>query len=226
MLRRPDGFMFFGKLGVDFFSISELLYRNMKFRLRLFRARPTFYMIIDNPNVSLGIVDCSFYIRRIAVKDDYHKKQMDMLAYIPVEFNYLETVIIPARQNRFIQENISKKTPIRRIAIAMNANSAFTGSYCENSFWYQHIDVRESRVFRGGQPIVDSDAADNCRLYDTTMKAMNFQDDLPSIPIDNFEDHYVLVFNMTPMQDASEKCHNSELVREPLRLELNFTFLL
>ena len=103
MLSRPDGFMLYGKLGVDFFSTSELLYPNMKVSLRLIRARPNFYMISDNPNVSLGIVDCSLYARRIALKDDYHKERMDMLAYTPVEFNYLETLattfIIPARQN-------------------------------------------------------------------------------------------------------------------------------
>ena len=55
------------------------------------------------------------------------------------------------------------------------------------------------------------------------MKAMNFQDDIPSIPFDDFEDHYVLVFNMTSMQDATENCHYPELVGEPLRLELTFT---
>ena len=57
----------------------------------------------------------------------------------------------------------------------------------------------------------------------TTMKAMNFQDDIPSIPIDDFEDHYVLVFDLTSMQDATENCHYPELVGEPLRLELNYT---
>ena len=107
LLSRPDGFMLYGKLGIDFFSTSELLYPNMKTRLRLIRARPNFYMISDNPNVSLGFVDCSLYTRRIALKDDYHKKRMDMLAYAPVEYNYLETLaktfIIPARQNQFIQ---------------------------------------------------------------------------------------------------------------------------
>ena len=84
---RRDGFMLYGKMGVDFFSTSELLYPNMKIRLRLIRARPNFSMISDIPNVSLGIVDCSFYTRRIALKDDYHKKRRDMLAYTPVEFN-------------------------------------------------------------------------------------------------------------------------------------------
>ena len=53
---------------------------------------------------------------------------------------------------------------------------------------------------------------------------MNFQDVFPSIPIDNFKDHYVLVFDLTSMQDVTENCHYPELVGEPLRLELNFTF--
>ena len=59
MLSRPDGFMLYGKLGVDFFSTSEMLYPNTKVRLRLIRARPNFYMISDNPNVTLGFVDWS-----------------------------------------------------------------------------------------------------------------------------------------------------------------------
>ena len=211
MLSRPDGFMLYGKLGVDFFSTSELLYPNKEVRLRLIRARPTFYMISDNPNGSFGIVDCSLYTRRIALKDHYHKKRMDMLAYSPVEFNYLETLaktfFIPAIQNQFIQENIFNNAPVRRIAIAMNTNSAFTGSYNENPFWYQQFELRQSRILRGGQPIVDFDAADNCRLYVTTMKAMNLEDDIHSIPIDNSKDHYVLVFELTSMQDAIENCH-------------------
>ena len=163
MLSRPDGFILYGKSRVDFFSTSELLYPNMKNRQRLIRARPKIYMISVNPNISLGIVDCSFYTRRIAIKGDCHKKRMDMLAYTPVEFNYLETLakllIIPAWQNQFIQENIFNNAPVRRIAIAMNTNFAFGGSHTENPFWYQQFELRQVRIFRGGQPNVDFDAA-------------------------------------------------------------------
>ena len=74
ILSGPNGFMLYGKLGVDCFSTSELLYPNLKIRLRLIRARPNFYMISDNPNINLGVVNCSFYTRRIALKDVYHKK--------------------------------------------------------------------------------------------------------------------------------------------------------
>ena len=216
MLSRRDGFMLYGKMGVDFFSTSELLYPNMKIRLRLIRARPNFYMISDNPNVSLGIVDCSLYTRRIALKDDYHKKRMDMLAYTPVEFNFLgtlaKTFIIPARQNQFIQENTFNNTPVHRITIAMNTNSAFTGSFTENPFWYQQFVLRQFRILRRRQPFVYFDTADNGCLYVTTTKAMNFQDDFPSIPIDDFKNHYVLVFDLTSMQDAREICDYLEPV--------------
>ena len=52
---------------------------------------------------------------------------------------------------------------------------------------------------------------------------MNFQDDIPSMPIDDFQDHFVLVFDLTSLKDATENCQYLELVGEQLRLELNFT---
>ena len=92
--------MLYGKLGIDFLTTSELLYPNMKVRIRLTRARPNFYMISENPNVSLGIMDCSLYTPRVMLKEDYHKKRMSQLVYVPVEYNYMETLvktyIIPA----------------------------------------------------------------------------------------------------------------------------------
>ena len=149
-LSRPDGFMLYGKVRVDFFSTSELLYPNMKNKLRLIRARPNFCMISDNPNVSLGAVDCGLYTRRIALKDDYQKKQMDKLAYTPVKFNYLGThstksFIIPARQKQFIQEKIVNNAAVRRITNSMNTNYALTGSYTENPFWYQQFDLGQTK---------------------------------------------------------------------------------
>ena len=96
-------------------------------------------------------------------------------------------------------------------------------SFTEQPFWYKQFHLRQITILRGEQLIVDFDTDDNCRLNLTTMKAMNFQDDIPSIPIDDFKDHYMLVFELTSMQDATENCHYLELVGGPLRLELNFT---
>ena len=219
--------MLYGKLGIDFLTTSEILYPNVKVRIRLVRARPNFYLISENPNVCLDIVDCSLYTRRVMLEEDYHKERMSQLAYAPVEHNYMETLaktyIIPARQNQFNQENIFNNAPIRRQALAMNSNSVFTGSFAENPFWYQQFNLRDIRILRGGRSMLHHDTTNNYRLYVTTMKAMNFQDDIPSIPVEIFKDHYVLVFDLTSMQDATEHCHYPELIGKPLRLELYFS---
>ena len=125
---RSDGFVLYGKWGIHFLYTSDMLYPNMTFRLHLIRARRIFHMIIDNPNVSLGIVDCSIYTGRIALKDDYHQKRMDMLIYIPVEFNYLEilakTFIIPARRNQLTRENSFNNSHFRLFVILLEFSQA------------------------------------------------------------------------------------------------------
>ena len=106
----------------------------------------------------------------------------------------------------------------------MNTNSPLIGSYTENQLWNQQFDLRKIRQLTAGQPIIAFEAADNCRLYVTTMKAMNFQDDIPSIPFEIAEDQYVLVFDLTSMPDATELFHYPELVGESLSPDLKFIF--
>ena len=55
LLSRPEGFVMHGKLRIDFFSTSDLLYPNMKIRMRLFRARPNFTCLGTTPMSVLGL---------------------------------------------------------------------------------------------------------------------------------------------------------------------------
>ena len=52
---------------------------------------------------------------------------------------------------------------------------------------------------------------------------MIFQDDIPLISIVSFKGHYVLVLDLTSLQDGNENCLFSELVREILSLHMNLT---
>ena len=179
---RPKGFMLYGKLGIDFLTTSELLYPNMKVRIRLIRARPNFYMITENPNVSLGIVDCCMYNRRVISKKTLTKTECLnwlMVQLSTTTWKHWQRLIsfLHVRTNSF-KKIYSTMQPIGRIAVAMNSISAFPGSFGENPFWYQQFNLRDNRLHRGGHPIVHHYTTDKCRLYVTTMKAMNFQDDI------------------------------------------------
>ena len=49
---------------------------------------------------------------------------------------------------------------------------------------------------------------------------MNFQDDIPAISPDYFNDQFVMVVDVTSMQDATDSSYYRELAVEPFRLKL------
>ena len=205
-------------------------YPFLKIRLRPIRQRSSVYMTSDNPVFCLGIVNCSLHTRRKSLKDNYHDKRIDMLSYTTAEFNFLntpsKTFIIPTRRSHFTQGDIFNNAAARRIAIAIKTHSVFTGSFTQRPFWYEQFDLRQIGLLRCGQPFVDLNGIDNCGLCVTTMKSNIFQDDIPSISNEDFKDQFLLVFELTSIEDATGNCKYPELVREPLTLELNLTFLL
>ena len=139
MFSKYKEFLLYDKLGVYIFSLSDLRYPNMKVRLQVLRTQPKFYFISENPNASVRIVDCSL-CSRFALNDDYHEKSTDMVAYTHVEYKFWRfwrwrLSSFPDKY-QFIQENVSGNVPVRRIAPAMNKNSAFSGSLAENPSWY------------------------------------------------------------------------------------------
>ena len=56
------------------------------------------------------------------------------------------------------------------------------------------------------------------------MKAMQLNENLPALPMEDFQNHYILVFDLTSLQDAAEQLHYPELSGESLRLEMFFKF--
>ena len=146
----------------------------------------------------------------------------------PDQYNYMETIprilIVPSRQNQFIQENIFNNLRIRRIAVAMNANSAVRGSFHENPFSYQQFHLKELRFIRGERVIVSFDTICPCRPYVTTMKSMQFNEDFPALLMEGFQNHYILVFDLTSLQAAAEQLNYPELNGESLRFKCFYTF--
>ena len=221
-------FSLYGRLAINLFAGEKLLLPNTKVRIKITRARPYFYMQSDNPNVSLKIGDCSLFTRTVLVAEFNHQYLQWNLEKEPAQSNYMETIartfVIPSRQNQFIQENIINNAPIRRISVAVNTNSAVAGSFHENPFNYQQFHLRELRIIRGGRAIVSLDTTFPCRPYLTTMEAMQFNENFPALPMEDFQNHYILVFDVTSLQDAAEQLRYPELSGESLRLEMFFQF--
>ena len=58
------------------------------------------------------------------------------------------TFINRSRQNQIIHDNIIDNAPMKRKTVAVNTNSAVTGFFHENLFYYQQFLLRELIMIR------------------------------------------------------------------------------
>ena len=68
-----NGTICYGKLAIDLLQCEKLLLSITKVRLKLIRAPTNFYMKSNNPHVSLKVLDCSLFTRRVVVNEVYHQ---------------------------------------------------------------------------------------------------------------------------------------------------------
>ena len=55
---------------------------------------------------------------------------------------------------------------------------------------------------------------------------MQFSEDFPALPMAVFQNHYILIFDLTSLQDAAEQLHYPNFSGESLRLEMFLQFSL
>ena len=74
------------------FTCEKLLLPNTKVQINLIRPRPNSYMVSDNPNVSLKIVDCLLFTGRILVAEPNHHYLQWNLERESAHYNHMETL--------------------------------------------------------------------------------------------------------------------------------------
>ena len=143
-------------------------------------------MISDNSSVGLVIV-WLFILHRLWCYQVWLSRETNEQACV-----YYREVHLFGNSGKDFHHSCQTKPvhPIKHFQQNSNSSDWYCNEYelcfhwfvIKNPFWNQHFDLGQNSILRGGQSIVDIDAADKGRLYVTTMKQMNFQDVIPSIP--------------------------------------------
>ena len=100
----------------------------------------------------------------------------------------------------------------------------FAGNHRENPFWYQKFDLTEITVCRNGLPIAGTPMAtvDNKRSYFNSLGSLAYIENGHGIPLNEFVNHYVMVFDLTSTQEASHDFLHPEFTNASNSLELKF----
>lgn len=226
MVKSEKEIIMYGRLAIDAFTTNTYLRPGVKVRVKFTRSRSNFYFITDQPQYKLKFNHASLFTRNVTATDDELNRVMKQLEKEPARYNFFEcdakSWIIPTGQNRIVLENVFNNAPIRRLAIAMGTNAAIAGESRLNPFHYQKFGLREIRISRGGQMIVQVDTSNVVRCYDMTMESMTFNDDPPDMPLNDFENHFIQVYDITSLHDAGESLYYPELIGGSIRVELIF----
>ena len=220
-----------GKLSVDFFTCDQLLIPNVSLRIKLVRAHNDFIVISDDAGkrYTVKIRDANLYVRKMIVSEPVVASIERVLLKTPAMYKYTEvlpkTFIIPNGQNSWKHEDVFMREPIRRLAIAMNTNTAFGASNMSNPYHYQKFGMRAITLYRNGIPTAGTplETIDDKRAYLSSLTALAFGRNSHGIPLNGFPHHYVIVFDLTSTLEASQELIHPELTNSSITLEMSFT---
>jgi hypothetical protein len=229
--RRSAVVYFYGKLAVDFFTCDKLLVPNVTLRIKLVRSHNDFVIISDaaDKHYSVVIHEANIFVRKLSVTENVYESLERSLQQHPALYRFIEdlpkTYIVPANLNTWKQENIFLNEPVRRFALAMNTNIAFGASRTHNPFHYRKFNLRSITIYRNGIPICGTpiDTTRDKRLFLNSQSALAFGQSGNGINLSQFEDHYVLVFDLTSTLEATFDFIHPELTHTALTIELQFS---
>ena len=127
-------------------------------------------------------------------------------------------------QQSWKHDDIFTKEPIRRVIVALCVGTAFIGTNTANPFHYQKFGLREITIYRNGFATAGTpmSTTDNQRLYYNSMSALAYVQNGHGIPLSEFANHYIMVFDLTSTQEATHDFIHPELTNSSLSVELKF----
>ena len=219
---------FIGKPVSDILTCDKHLISGVTLRISFTRSTNDFAVISEsNKHYKVKIIEANLYVRKMTIADHVLTAIEKTLLKTPTVYRYTEvlsrTFLATTGIRSWSHEDIFSKEPVRRMIIAMATNQAYLGTNCTNPFHYQKFNLSQIVVYRNGQPIAGTPVSTtfNHRIYFSTLEALDFLDKGGhGITLDNYPNHFTLVFDLTSTQEASHDFIHPELTNCSISVQL------
>ena len=229
-VQRSNQVTYYGRLAVDVFSSDKHLLSGVTLRIS-FRKSPNDFVIIseaDDKHYMVRFDEANLYVRKMTVSDSVISAIEKTLLKTPAMYRYNEVIpksfLAQAGQRSWKHEDIFTKEPIRRLIIALSASENFLGTNNVNPFHFQKLGLEEVTVYRNGFPTAGTPirTSNDKRIYFNSMAALAYVENGHGIPLTNFPNHYIMVFDLTSTQEATHDFIHPELTNSSISVELKF----
>ena len=221
---------------IDFFECEKLLLPGVTLHLRLHRSSNDFSLqsLAESDDKFVIVIErASVFVTKLILMDSVRLSIEKALINAPAHYPYIEMMnksfIIQAGQNSFVKENLFGTDPVRRLTLCMATNEQFRGTRDTDPFHYQAFGLQRLEITRGNGVAIPGTPLDmrngRMRAYYNTICSLGFSSGCGGngIAFKNFEDHFVLVFDLTSTREASKSLTLfPELTGASLTLKLLF----
>ncbi len=224
---------FYGRLALDFLNVEKYLIPGVNLRIKMVRAPSEFAVVVlaglaGTNRYQIRIDEANLFVHKVEVAGEEYARLERSLSARPAFYEFLEvipkTYLIPAGHNQMIEEDIFNAAPIRRLVVAMNLSEDFRGSLGSNPFHYRKFDLKRVMLYREGASVGCTPLRldQNTRAYYNTIKALNAAHAGNGLKLEDFDNHFILVFVLTADLESSDDTTRPELTGGRLRLHLEF----
>nr|CAD7424510.1 unnamed protein product [Timema monikensis] len=227
-----------GRLHADIFIISQLLLKNVSFRVKLIRNKREFYLLTDadnlNTDLRLKILDATLFVKHVEVSPTISLAIEKTLLRKPAQYHLnrvdVKSVTVPKGSKSVSLNNVIQGVIPKIVLFTMVSNDAFVGSLNTNPFQLIHRNLDRFVLYVNGiqkhLPIlINFDNVGTSTLaYDTLFSGLGIhhQNNGHLITRDMFnKGYFMLAFDLTP-DSAGQDSHTSLQTEGNVRFELQF----
>ena len=210
---------FIGKPASDILTCDKHLLSGVTLQISFRRSSNIFAVISEaDKHYKVKIIEANLYVRKMTIADHVLSAIEKTLLKTPAVYRYNEvlprTFLATRGVHSWRQEDVFSNEPVRRWTIAMSSNQAYIGSNRTTPFHYQKFGLSQFVIYRNGLPIVGTPITTNFekRLYFNALEALDFLDrGGHGKSLSDYQNHFVMVFDLTSTQEASQDFIQSEL---------------
>lgn len=146
-----------GPILSNFLQQGKYLMSNTNISLKLFRAKPSFFLQTHEAEIPYNYVMTSavLYVRRCQVNPSVlagHLKGLQTRpALYPIQNVDMQTFTVAQGLQSVVKDNILNGKSSKLIILGMVLNTSFNGTYATNPFNFQNFGVKEISLYKNGE---------------------------------------------------------------------------